>query len=250
LQKYTIIIISILVSGCSATSKLASKVADITSADVIYTDDIKEMNITNNDFTIIKAKINIETDGNRQKMIGTVKYKIPDNLLVSFRSQAGIEAARIYINTDTILINDRINKKLYHGSQSYLYNKYGISTKILPVIMGDYIREIYDNERISCRNNKGSIKEIVDKKEIIYEINCGKRKISRIKIFDSVSKEGIIMEFEKFRNVGDLYFAQNIKISDIENKTRITIDIEKIDKNVEGSIRFIPGKNYEDVLLR
>ena len=40
--------------------------------------------------------------------MATIKYELPDKYLISIRSKAGIEAARIFITKDTVLINDRI----------------------------------------------------------------------------------------------------------------------------------------------
>ena len=77
---------------------------------------IRALNITNKDFNIIKAEIDISTDNEKQKLLGSIKYKTPETYLISIRNKSGIEAARILITSDTIMINDRINKKLYYGN--------------------------------------------------------------------------------------------------------------------------------------
>ena len=59
---------------------------------------------------------------------------MPDKFLISIKSHTGIEVARIFLTGDSIMINDRINKKLYYGSTSYLKNKYGLTTAVFPVI--------------------------------------------------------------------------------------------------------------------
>ena len=68
-----------------------------------------------------------------------LKFEYPDKYLISIKSRTGIEGARIYISEDTILFNDRINKKMYYGSSLYLKRKYGLTTNFLPLIFGDIV---------------------------------------------------------------------------------------------------------------
>ena len=82
-----------------------------------------------------------------------MKYRLPGNYLVSIRNKTGMEAARVYVTHDTVLINDRIYRKLYIGSNEYLLKKYGIATNSLPLVFGDYLKGLSEVEILKdCSN--------------------------------------------------------------------------------------------------
>ena len=101
---------------------------------------IENQNLTKRNFFIQKAEIEILSEEENQKLIASIKFIYPDQYLISLKSKTGIEAARIFITDDTVLINDRINRKLYFGKPAQLKNKYGISPAVLPVVLGDFIK--------------------------------------------------------------------------------------------------------------
>jgi hypothetical protein len=208
------------------------------------------LNITNSDFNITKAEIEIANDTEKQKMICNMKYKKSGIYLISLRNQAGIEAARIFITKDTLLINDRINKRIYYGEPNYLLDKYGITTTILPVVLGDFISDTGGDKVAECDNGKTVIIEKTGVKELEYTIDCRKKKVTEIKAFSFETKKGILIRFEKFNELEESTMPKSITITDNKEETRISIIIEKIEKGPEGDITFIPGKNYEAVLLK
>ena len=128
-------------------------------------------------FLFKKLKLKLFTDKSEQNLIGSIKFENPDKYLVSLKSKAGIEVARIFITSDTILINDRINKKQYYGSAKYLKKKFGITTSVLPLIFGDYINEnVSDNVITNCSEGKSDIVGIIKNINISYVIDCKKGK--------------------------------------------------------------------------
>ena len=61
------------------------------------------------------------------------------------------------------MINDRFNKKLYYGSTSYLKSKYGVTTALLPVFLGDYVNDQkLDSTKIKCIDGKLNILGIIN----------------------------------------------------------------------------------------
>ncbi|MCX6300924.1 MAG: DUF4292 domain-containing protein [Bacteroidia bacterium] len=215
-----------------------------------FIEQVKALNITNSDFNISKAEIEIANDMEKQKMICNMKYKKSGIYLISLRSQAGIEAARIFITKDTILINDRINKRLYYGEPNYLLEKYGITTTVLPVVLGDFISDKSGDKIADCDNGKTVIIEKEGVKELEYTIDCRSKKVTEIRALSIETGKGIIIRFEKFNELEESIMPKNIVITDKEEETRISIIIEKIENKLESDITFIPGKNYEAVLLR
>jgi hypothetical protein len=250
LQKGTIILLCFLVNGCSVTRKIADTEIHNQEVQLKFMEQVKALNITNSDFNISKAEIEIANDVEKQKMICNMKYKKPGIYLISLRNQTGIEAARIFIKEDTILINDRINKKLYYGKPSYLFDKYGIATAVLPILLGDFISDINDNEEPECVNGKTIFNKKEGIRELNYTIDCRKKKVTEIRALNIETEKEIIIEFDKFNALEESTIPENIVINDNANETRINISIERIEKGLENDITFVPGKNYETVLLR
>jgi hypothetical protein len=239
----------VTIYGCSAVKKEEKSRITAEISNIVSLTDVKASNISNNDFFITKAEIEILNNGERQKFIASFKFKNPGIYLISLRNNAGIEGARIYISKDTILINDRINKKLYCGSGRYIRSKYGINTSTIPVIIGDFIDE--EEKKITefkCSNNKSEISEITEEKEIKYIIDCREGKISETKIIHGT--EGIVLVFSKFINNNRKHYPQSIKIEESKKESEINIKIRKIEFNPIEKVVFIPGKEYEKVVLK
>jgi hypothetical protein len=250
LRKSTVILFCFIASSCSVTRNIVNTETHDQEVQLSFIEQVKALNITNSDFNITKAEIEIANDMEKQKMICNMKYKKSGIYLISLRNQAGIEAARIFITKDTVLINDRINKKLYYGEPNYLLDKYGITAKALPVVLGDFISYTSGDNIAECDNGKTVIIEKTGVKEIKYTIDCRKKKVTEIRAMGIETEKGIIIRFEKFNELEEGTMPKNIIITDNEEETRISIIIEKIENELKSDITFIPGKNYEPVLLR
>ena len=115
-----ILLISLLASACSVSRRNVVVYEESVGDKLSLFDRTREKNITETDFNIRKAEIEIKNNDQKQKLLANLKYKNPGTYLLSIRGKTGIEAARVYITKDTILINDRINKRLFYGSTRYL----------------------------------------------------------------------------------------------------------------------------------
>jgi hypothetical protein len=250
LRKYTLIILCIVSTACSVAKKNLQVEAITVPGEMNLIEEVKALNITNGDFNILKSEIKVSNDIESQKMICNIRYQKQGTYLISLKSQAGIEAARIFITKDTILINDRINKKIFYGDPDYLLEKYGITSDVLPVIIGDYISDVNSDEEIKCLNGKTFIKKTEGDKEIVYTIDCKKKKITNVSSLDTEAHKGIVLRFDRFIEKDKILIPGNIEITDTNEETTILIRIEKVETELESDITFIPGKNYEKVLLK
>lgn len=238
------------ITGCASLKKSTIQETTGIERNKVNYQEIRELNLSNNDFNIIKADIIITGNDGKEKLLGNIKYKDGGTYLISLRNRSGIEGARIFITNDTILINDRINKTLYYGSSDYLEDKYGITTEILPIILGDFITDKRNKESLECSKNKTYINELVGTKEINYTIDCNKKKIRNISVKDKFTGTKINIELSKFIETEEYSIAQNIFITTDNQKERIDVSIEKISIGIEREITFIPGRNYEKILLK
>lgn len=247
-----ILIVGIYTAGCSATRHLSTKNEDDTNIPigVNIIENVKFLNITNSNFFIQKAEIQFINENGKETFIGTIKFEKPDKYLISLKSKTGIEGARIYINKDSLFVNDRINKKMYYGSSFYLKKKFGLDQSFLPLIFGDIILNKNCEERQQeCIGNKMSVKCVEKGVMLNYEIDCRKRKIVFVSQMNNYIKSGIEIKFASFHYIGNICMPKEMEFKDNQYNTTINVKILKIELPWNGSIKFIPGKGYELIEL-
>lgn len=207
---------------------------------------VKSQNITNEGFFIQKAEIEVITQDVKEKFISSIKFEKPDKYLISIKSRTGIEGARIYISEDSIMINDRINKKVYFGTSLYVKRNYGLNQSVLPLIFGDIVVDKSCVEsREKCLENKLNLQCSVKGVRLDYNIDCKKRKIALVYQMENDVQKGIKIVYERFFNVGNIIIPARVEFKDSETKIDIKIKILKVVSPWNGSVKFIPGKGYE-----
>jgi len=241
-----------LATGCAVVKEDINKMISGRGSESNLSLEEKVMlnNITNNGFFITKASINIEKEGVTINTVANIKFNGPQKYLISIRSFGGIEAARIFMTDDTLLINDRINKKLLYGKPEYLKRAYGIDPIIIPVIFGDFCsnRDKYFKSG-DCINGKAQRTEILDKYRAIYTIDCAKEKIVSTAIESDGRSDIYNLSFYDFTSSGGIIFPRNINLEKGVEDIKITIEIKEIEYPWKGEFDFIPGIRYEKVKL-
>ena len=240
----------IIVSGCATVRESGSENGSGGRGKAVTIESLRSLNLTGSDFQIQKAIIKVTGEAGEQRLAVNLKFRAPETYLVSLRSLTGIEAARFYIADDTLLVNDRVNKRIYHGSTKYLTEKYGISVNYLPLIFGDIIIEKPESENVNCNENESRIIEKSENNDILYTINCSTGKVKYVKAENAISHKGFNINFDKFVKGDNISYYRNIEISDEPKQNTIQIAIERISRMVIDDLTFIPGKNYEEVILK
>ena len=251
MQKVIIIIIVFTISlGCSITRRkvdIVLKDSDGSKTNKLL-NNVIEQNITNNSFFITKADIEIINENESKEFVASIKFSQPDKYLVSVKSKAGIEAARIFLASDTILINDRFNRILYYGSTDKIYKRFGINYEFVSLFFGDY-KDIKcaSKDSVICENDNVNIKCKDRGTEIFYEIDCERRKVVNLKLADENRKNIIIMSFSDFSRFDNILVPRRIDISGIPDIKMMNITIRKLEYPWEGLIEFVPGNKYEKI---
>lgn len=249
---YKIIFILLFVTGLISCSVLRP-----VNSPLIETVDIQEksdigsyvegQNITGHNFFITKAHIELLSVNKNENLLASIKYLYPNTYLISIRSVTGIEAARIYITNDTVIINDRINRQVLFGKPGIIGRKYGVSPEIFPLLLGDFIREKGNTSSTGCDNGFSDVSSTISGAKIRYLLDCKKGKAVSAVREGSNNKDIYKFRFEKFNKIHDLIYPTGIKAEYSDMK--INVRIEKIVFPWNGTIEFIPGKNYEMVEL-
>lgn len=207
---------------------------------------IEEENLTENNFFIEKGTIRIYKPGEGRKILFNLKFNKPDKYLISVKSITGIEITRIFLSKDTILVNDRINKKVIYASGSEFKKITGIPFEFIKIGIGDIFADKGKKEiNINCFDGKGNLEAYSTGERVKFIIDCKKSKVINAKIAGDMSKNEINMYFKKIKKIGIRKFPEEIEIEDLNRNVKIFLKIEKILIPWEGEIEFIPGKGYE-----
>jgi hypothetical protein len=247
-----ILIIGIFINGCAVTRKMGNEenvnANKLGSGNIIK--GVEGQNITNNNFFIKKAEIEVVTKEGKEKLLGNIKFQKPDKYLISIKGRSGIEGARIYISGDTILINDRINKKLYLGTSFYLERKYGLTLGYLPLIFGDIVLDKNSNKNMEeCQGEKLNINSIMKGIILNYEISCKERKTILVNQINNFNQKVFKIENRGFFKSGEILIPRITEYEDYQHNTKVMIKILKVELQWEGNIKFYPGKGYELIEL-
>lgn len=236
----------IFITGCSVIKKRSiseNNISEVFKANN-YLEGVERQNITAQSFFIQRAEIELISGEESQRFIGNMKFVSPDKYLVSFKSKAGIEAARIYITKDTVLVNDRINKKLFYGKPENLRKKIGIAYEVLPIILGDFIKGNEKLiEKVVCADDVTDLDCSVSGMKISYKFDCNKMKIIEARLESGFKSDYAVIEFGTFIKAGSGLMPSRIRV--ISDKFEIIVRIEKIESRWEGNIEFIPGSRYD-----
>lgn len=244
-----IILLEVILVSCSVPRKAFTEERN-ESFNGSFMESIERQNVTATGFFIQKAEIEIKSTEIRERFIANLKFSKPDKYLISLRSRTGIEGARVYISGDSILVNDRINKKLYSGNSLYLSRKFGLSQSILPLLFGDLINDKKnEGSQIVCKGNIQNLESRIKGMDLNYIIDCNKRKVLSVKQGRSIEGHEVDFVYSKFFRIGNIFVPKIIELTDIQNNTKIKIKILKLEKPWEGNILFVPGKGYELIEL-
>jgi len=211
-------------------------------------------NISNHGFNIGRADIFYNIDGVSGRFIAGIKFRKPDTLLITLRHTTGVEIGRIYMNNDTLLVNDRINRRIMYGDPVYLADRYGIERKVLMTALGDLVI----NDPGNLRNNTGQkcqkgLMRIDDRFEggsIIYGIDCEKMKLATAIVLRGARNERIDISYSNYIRKGNHLIPGRIEAEDLNNKAKIRMEIKSIEIPWEGRIEFVPGNKYKPMILR
>ncbi len=247
-------LLSLFIVGCASGYKTKS-VRKGSLNDKVMKEDfdryLLKQNISDSSFFIEKALYSISTKDFDQSGNATIKFKLPDKYLISLKTIGGIELARIMITGDSIFINNRIERNYMFGSQAFIKRAYGISTDFLPLIFGDIL--IYDEKiekDFDCKEGSSVFKIITGTAKLEYTVNCDFHKSEETNIFmgTAIGKK-VCIKFEDYKKIGKKYVPGKIELNGPDPDFKLTIDIKKINLNWDGTIEFLPGKQYDKIPL-
>jgi hypothetical protein len=246
-----IYLIVLLVSGCSGARRASRSATGAgEKAGSVSIKEVALQNLTATGFFIPKAEVEISSDGDNMRFLASVRFDPVGKYLISLRTRTGIEAARIYIDKDTVLGNDRINRVLYYGKPAVLSRLYGIPFDILPVVFGDIIGDNINDVVNRCGGGTFRSEQVVKGNRMNYRVDCGRRKIVSAESEGNFMTSESKIEFADFIETDGISVPSKIRINHIRSGTMITIGIGNIERPWSGSVELIPGGRYKKIELR
>lgn len=248
-----ILLLSYYLTACSVSKPVIrnSAVRKNTEGNIVDLTGLRYHNITSSSFHIQKAEVEITDQGEKQRFFASVKFNKPDSFLISVRSTTGIEAVRIFTTKDTILINDRLSKIFYYGTQEAARKKYGLSSILFPVLLGDIIAsDKSDNTEYKCENGVIRMDSFVDEYRVSYLVNCEDLKTTEITLKRVIDTKTILFRYSDFERVSAINFAGRLSITNLNNTDLIDVKFSRIQVPWDGDMIFIPGSNYERIEIK
>jgi hypothetical protein len=213
-------------------------------------DSVKANNIEKENFFIEKASVLLIVNNRKTRLVFNTKYVKPDEFMFSIRNNAGIEGARVYISNDTLLINDRVKRKVICGKPKDFEKYSGIPYDFLRIMFGDIF--------ISGKEEEHKY-ELIDNKVILLQQFNGKKfnsvvdnhigKVISASFLEENEKEWMTMSYSKHRETYKK-IPQVIEIKDFKREMTAKIKLEKIQIPWDGVIEFIPGKGYNIEVIK
>lgn len=203
-----------------------------------------------------KSKINFSSTDRNLGSSATIRMKKDSIIWISVSPIFGIEAARGYINQDTIVFIDRVNKEAHRYNYKSLSNmlNFEINFQMLQaILLGNQVFEFDREDKFSKKLGELRIDQERGRFQLQTAADQENRKISKIRVNEIPDGSQMEIIFAAFNAVANQIFPYEAKVT-IESEgtngkeiTTVEINHSKVDAgNTPLSFPFsIPG-SYEN----
>lgn len=207
-------------------------------------------NIIDEPLAINKIAVTYEDAVERRHFRANLKYNGADSILISIRTFAGIEAARVLIEKDTVKILDRINKILYIGNNEKISKKYGVNIGSIELFFGDINKIENEKKRIKCVDGKAEIIQKEGEGNIIYTVDCNINKLVKVEGNLGIENEDVSGTFNEFRRENGFLYPGKISWQLQGKEIEIQIEMQNLKRIEKSYIVFRTGRDYKEKILR
>ncbi len=216
-----------------------------------FFEELRKANLSSGGFYISRADLDVSSAALDIKLIATVKFRFPDSLFVALRTRTGIEAGRLLLTGDTVLINDRINRQVLYGDPEDLERKYNVSSGAIYAVLGDFIgNPLAPVTTVRCTDGVFYCETIAGGQIIKYEIDCRTMKPGKAFVSDKRSGQQVQAVFTDFAKYKDKTVPATLTIMLGNGKGNVLAEIRNIDTEWDGNIGFVASRNYKKVRIR
>ncbi|MFZ2340199.1 MAG: DUF4292 domain-containing protein [Bacteroidales bacterium] len=248
-----VFMLALVFSACSTTRR-AGKTDTGTTFDETAGNSLETVisnNLSNQDFFIRRADIRVRQENVTVNLNASIKFRMPDSLMISVRSGIGVEAGKGFLTGDTVIVNDRFNRKLMVGDPEEIRSKYGIDPGLIYVILGDMIisKDEY-RSMMNCQKGEFRKQYSVEGRNVEYTVDCQKKKIRRVYLEGDIRTGNVTIFLSGIVKNGNITYPEKIVINDDLKELDLEIEIKRIESPWSGSIGSVGGKGYRVVKIR
>jgi len=235
-----IAVMIILLTGCSASRKRKSTEGGTGPADANISamiSSIKGYNITDKGFVIKRGRIELEGTEYDGSYGFNARLNSKGDLSASVKGPLGIELIRLIAVGNDIAAISRLERIVYVGKKDAVMKKNGMPEDFMKIIFGDLPELTYmdykkagDSEIIIRSFENGFEREINLCLDVL--------KICRESINSASSEHRITLDFDAFRNSGDVKYASEIVMKEKVNMLQVKLSIEEFSSGYDNDIEF------------
>ncbi|MFO7852513.1 MAG: DUF4292 domain-containing protein [Bacteroidota bacterium] len=207
-------------------------------------------NIMNEAVAINKITINYSEGGRNRKFRANMKYNGNDSILLSIRTFAGIEAARVLVEKEKITINDKINKVCYQGLTEIIGRRYGLDFELIKILFGDIGEPNIIGRKVMCVEGIAKVKEEEEGKDMEYTIDCNIKKLKAVKGTLGLNGSRIIGLFKDYQYENGVLYPATIVWEMEEEGTLINLEVNNVKRTERNNLIFRVNEDYEVRIIR
>lgn len=222
IQYLIIILIAFVVVSCGKKSLPVSTIE-------------KEYGLEEFDFEYLqtKSKIRFESEDKSLSSAAVIRMKKDSIIWVSISPIFGIEAARGFINQDTIVFLDRVNKEVHRYNYKTLSEMLNFEVNfqmVQSLILGNQVLDFTSKDKFSKKKGELLIEQQRQRFEIQTSANEKLRKVSTIRVKELPDGSDMKMVFDNFTTVSGQAFPFQSLVT-VLSKTNKGAEITTVELN-------------------
>jgi hypothetical protein len=234
-----------MVSGCGVFRKsIRPEDSNYTPEGFVLYGDIVDNNITSKGVFVRKGRIESLVNGVRDRFTINLRVSEKGDWLVSVRSFAGIEIARIHADREAVTILDRLARNATIFTWNDINRQFGLTYEMLPAILGD----IPENKglrkkKIHCTN---PLLVSVGWADFVVTPDCTQLKVSSMIISDNVFKREVEISLSEFKKSGETeIYPQIVEVMELTGNFSLNIFFEDVVTGWNEEIEFVIPSGYK-----
>lgn len=177
------------------------------------TETIGRVEVKNIDFNYLTAKGQLKMEGNGESNSSayTLRVKKDSVIWVSVQPGLGIEAARLKITQDSVLLINRIHKEALATDYSYLSSRFKVDLSydvLQAMLLGNYKPQ--GQEKVMEAEQLQHIQQLHTNLLFNYFIARDSQKLQQLNVQDRQTNNSITVKYNNFQDVGQVAFAHEM----------------------------------------
>lgn len=251
---YSLTLVIILFGSCKSKKMIVQGDSGIDYKLREQIDQIKQVEPKFNTANVSKMSVTLEVSGRKFSTLASCKLRTDSAIHISIQPLLGFELFKVEINKDSMLVYDKVNKKLYPIPFAYFSDKFGLQVGFndLQAILSNRFFTVGKNtpdlagcKQISEEGISNVIAYFVSEMTQKTFVNPTNR-IEKVALASTKSDYNMLVTYNQFINFESQVFPQLINISAAGGKrsVKFNFNISKASFNVPLNFSTIDASRY------